>query len=219
MATYDLAAAEERFAWRMKVIRSFYGLTMQEMANLLGYRGAANINFMENYPLKNRPKFHFLVKLQQLFGISLDWLIGDNELPYTNVSIDTANRKLRDRLESLDLSFIPVRYPREATLQLLMKDMLENDDYTAISYEDQAVMTFLMQYFDYKLCQYYKDIEEGKQPESFLVLNDKNEITDRKHPEYISLLNQIHKSLGTTRDTSVLDDRWDLAIYGDRFYE
>lgn len=219
MATFDLDTAEDRFAWKMRVLRSFYGLTLKEMATLMNYKSPANITFLEKYPMHIKPTFHFLVKLQQLFGISIDWIIADTVYPYTESSLTDANYTLREKMESLDLPFIPLQYSKEATLQQLMKEILQDDCYTAISYVDQGVLTFLLRYFDMKLCQYYEECQKSKDAKSFLLVTDEGKLMDKKHPEYIPILYKINSILGKPRQVSVLDDRWDLEIYADVYYK
>lgn len=62
-----------RFSQRLKELRLKRGLTQQEIADLVHVNRVTYTNWEKG---KREPSFENLVKLADLFEVSLDWLFG-----------------------------------------------------------------------------------------------------------------------------------------------
>ena len=114
----------ELFANNIKNIREVHGLSMNDLASLMHFKSKGTIGQLETQ--KAQPSFDFLLKMNSIFAISLDWLIGLSNQPYTNGSLLNAeininkiiydNNKLEYSLKLLpnyytDLSEREKQYP------------------------------------------------------------------------------------------------------------
>ncbi|APX72890.1 helix-turn-helix domain-containing protein [Companilactobacillus allii] len=63
---------------RLKLLRQNLGLTQQEVANKIGV-SRASYSHMENG--RNEPDNETLIKLSNFFGVSTDYLLGNDETP------------------------------------------------------------------------------------------------------------------------------------------
>ncbi len=73
------------FAERFIVLKENYNLTYSDLASLLGVKNKANVNLWVKAQ-SSFPNEEMLVFISRIFGVSLDWLLG-------NVSIDTPYRE------------------------------------------------------------------------------------------------------------------------------
>lgn len=114
----------ELFANNIKNIREVHGLSMNDLASLMHFKSKGTIGQLETQ--KAQPSFDFLLKMNSIFAISIDWLIGLSNQPYTNGSLLNAeininkiiydNNKLEYSLKLLpnyytDLSEREKQYP------------------------------------------------------------------------------------------------------------
>lgn len=68
------------FSKRLKLLRKTYGLTLNTLVNILGYKHTGIISLFENN--KHVPSFDSLIQIANLFAVSLDWLFGYVDDPY-----------------------------------------------------------------------------------------------------------------------------------------
>ena len=114
----------ELFANNIKNIREVHGLSMNDLASLMHFKSKGTIGQLETQ--KAQPSFDFLLKMNSIFAISIDWLIGLSNQPYSNGSLLNAeininkiiydNNKLEYSLKLLpnyytDLSEREKQYP------------------------------------------------------------------------------------------------------------
>ena len=84
------------FSMRLKTLRESHALSMTELAELLFMKGRDAISKFETG--KSKPSMETAMTLSAYFGVSLDWLFGLSNTPYTNDSITSANRAAVERL-------------------------------------------------------------------------------------------------------------------------
>lgn len=64
--------AQNTFGWRLKVLRTYKGLTQEELAEMLGVTRYQ----IYNYESANRePKFETVIKIADIFNVSIDYLL------------------------------------------------------------------------------------------------------------------------------------------------
>lgn len=103
----------ELFANNIKNIREVHGLSMNELAILMHFKSKGTIGQLET--LKAQPSFDFLLKMNCIFSISIDWLIGLSNQPYTHGSLLNAENNIEkiisdnNKLE-LSLQLLPSYY-------------------------------------------------------------------------------------------------------------
>lgn len=76
MDTYNI------FAKRIKNIRTSHNLSMSGLAMIINVKSSSNISDWEKGTLF--PSLELSLKICRLFGISLDWLLGLSDEPYTD---------------------------------------------------------------------------------------------------------------------------------------
>lgn len=79
---------EKSFSQKIRILRHLYNLTLKEEAELLGLKSGGNITAMESG--KTKPSYETMVRIQALYGISVDWLMGYSDRPYNSITIEIA---------------------------------------------------------------------------------------------------------------------------------
>lgn len=212
MAIYDLTEADKKFSANFKTLRTFFHLTNREMAELLNYKSPSNINYFEKIPLTNRPSYQILVCIQELYGISIDWLFGLQTIPFTDETLTIAEKSLKKRLNSLSLDFTNKKFTTEQKLQNLLLDLITTNAFIHYVLSDRFVLLFLINYLDNELCKSYTEItinREEKYHRFKILENQKVEI--RKHPEFIQMLELFHQETETIHTSSILDPKWNFT--------
>ena len=69
----DMKPAMPVYALNLKYLRKKHGMTQQEMAGLLGYRGKQGYNAIETG--KAKPTIDILEKLADFFGVTIDQIV------------------------------------------------------------------------------------------------------------------------------------------------
>ena len=69
----------EKFHEKLKMLRKKKGLTQQEIADEIGINRGSYSNWEKG---KREPSFENLVKLADLFDVSLDWLFGREQMKF-----------------------------------------------------------------------------------------------------------------------------------------
>ena len=82
----------ELFANNIKNIREVHGLSMNDLASLMHFKSKGTIGQLETQ--KAQPSFDFLLKMNSIFAVSIDWLIGISNQPYTHGSLLNAENNI-----------------------------------------------------------------------------------------------------------------------------
>lgn len=70
------------FANRIKILRLSHELSVSQLAELLSLKSKGSISAFEAQ--RGFPSCEILIRISSLFAISLDWLTGRSNIPYTN---------------------------------------------------------------------------------------------------------------------------------------
>lgn len=70
------------FSKRLKELRLKHGLTQEELGRMLGVTGANCTRYEKGLA---QPKMATLIKMSQIFGVSIDYLLGNDELAAESV--------------------------------------------------------------------------------------------------------------------------------------
>jgi len=65
----------ERFGQKMLLLRKQRGMSLQNLANALGYTGTAYLSRVETG--QRQPSLELAIKLADLFGVTVDQLVRD----------------------------------------------------------------------------------------------------------------------------------------------
>lgn len=212
----DTDFVERSFSEKVKAIRLFYCLTFRETAKLLHYKSPANISFMEKVPMVNKPSFSLLIAMQQLYGLSLDWLMGMDAAPFTKASLESAESGLEDKLTGLSLDFPMNQFPTVSLLQQVMKEIVRDRQYCHLCDADRFVLLFLLQYLDWIFHEIYDGYHEGKKMKDYFYIDSTQELRLKKHREYIPALFQLKEGLKEKQVGSVLCASWNFLSYAHR---
>ncbi|UHA71957.1 helix-turn-helix domain-containing protein [Paenibacillus sp. 481] len=82
---------------RIAELREYKGWTQEELASMVGITRAALSHYEKN---RRKPDFETLTKLADLFGVSIDYLVGRTEK--TDLTLDPSVRDFADELELAD---------------------------------------------------------------------------------------------------------------------
>lgn len=89
MSDYTFRSFEEDnlhlFRGRFKMVRQGYRLTLAETADLLGLRSRSAISELENG--NKKLSLEAILQFTKVFGVSLDWLLGNTETRYLEVQL------------------------------------------------------------------------------------------------------------------------------------
>jgi transcriptional regulator with XRE-family HTH domain len=66
----------QRFGEKLRTLRKRQGMTLEEVASLLGYSAHAHISVLENG--KKQPTAALVLKVARLFGVTTDQLLRDD---------------------------------------------------------------------------------------------------------------------------------------------
>lgn len=114
------------FAKNLKILRESHNLSMTELAELLFIKTSAGINQFESG--RSNPSLETAISIATLFGVSLEWLTGMANEPYTVASIAAANVAKSERLQRVDpddnISTMILKLSRDARIkpQILLKE-------------------------------------------------------------------------------------------------
>lgn len=211
MPDYTFDHADLNFSCKFKAVRSFHQLTTRELAALLNYKSASNIAFLEKYPMSSKPTFQLLVSMNQLFGLSIDWLLGLSEIPYTEESVRQAEIAQDERL-IVDSLVIPADSDAPENIMSSIKEGIfpRKVIQEKLVLRDRFTLIFLLNYISYALEQYYVQNHSGilkkklqglaeilgfKNSSSLMTNPDGVTNTLKKHPEFASAFLQFVDTL------------------------
>lgn len=73
---------------RLKELRQRCGLSMKEAAEKIGIPYTTYVNYEKSL---REPNSEMLLKLAAFFGVTIDYLLGRTDTPYSYSSIDTSD--------------------------------------------------------------------------------------------------------------------------------
>ncbi|MSS81255.1 helix-turn-helix transcriptional regulator [Acidaminococcus fermentans] len=86
ISLYDGSLFSDRFI----LLRKLYKITQKDLAMLLRYKSRSNIADLESG--RARPSFEVLLRIHHFYGVSIDWLMGISDTPYSEESISRAEK-------------------------------------------------------------------------------------------------------------------------------
>ena len=145
---------ENFFKIRLKELRESHNVTMTELADILGMTSSAAISQFETG--KSLPSYFTLLKIALFFGVSLEWLTGMSDIPYTEASITAAKKHLASRINTLNAERIikdtiaqwQDNQPIEYTSSDYDLRVGEQADISNLTHEEQNKYVFAVQHPD-----------------------------------------------------------------------
>nr|WP_308612400.1 helix-turn-helix transcriptional regulator [uncultured Dialister sp.] len=167
---------QNSFSQKIRMLRQLYCLTLKEEAELLGLKSGGNITAMESG--KTKPSYDTMVKIQALYGISIDWIMGFSDMPYNSITIEIALVQIKKKV---------IKMIKEGTIYPDFIVTLE-DYYNAIdklTIENQFNLILLQNYIIHDQKIGYENNKKLK------TMNNKVILTLGKHKEYYENLDKI----------------------------
>ena len=87
----------ESFSIKLKILRNSYDLSLAELAGLLSLNTRASLYDWENK--RSFPAMENLISLANIFGISLEWLLGRSKDVYTEDSLRSGEIALYTQID------------------------------------------------------------------------------------------------------------------------
>lgn len=94
-----------------KLIRTAYGLTLSDVADLLNIKSKATIFRIEEN--RNSLSVELLNKFSRVFSVSFDWLFGVSQNPYIDSYIEKNERDLLFIIKTLSLNSLSCKVLNE----------------------------------------------------------------------------------------------------------
>ena len=88
------------FSKRFKLVRTTYKFTIIEFASTFEIVSKATVGAWEKETII--PSADVLADLSSFFGISLDWFSGFSDVPYTEASIENAEKYAMNKIFEID---------------------------------------------------------------------------------------------------------------------
>lgn len=101
-------AVTQLLARRLREARHSAGLTLQEVANECGVAGKATVSRWENESSPRRPEDSTLIRLANLYGVSLDFLFGQPHADPESPALRAVRAEIRRQLSLESLRSLPV---------------------------------------------------------------------------------------------------------------
>lgn len=86
---------------RIKECREKMGYSQTDLANLLGIN-RANVGMWESF--KNRPKIEDIIRLSNIFMVSVDFLLGLDKSNHSYNSLDSSDKEVLEIFRKLDVT-------------------------------------------------------------------------------------------------------------------
>ena len=161
---------------KIRMLRQLYDLTLKEEAELLGLKSGGNITAMESG--KTKPSYETMVKIQALYGISIDWIMGYSDIPYNSITIEIALEQIRNKV---------IKMIKEGTIYpdfiVTLEDYYHSIDKLTI--ENQFNLILLQNYIIHDQKIGYENNKKLK------TINNKLMLSLGKHKEYYENLDKI----------------------------
>lgn len=167
---------QNSFNKKIRMLRQLYDLTLKEEAELLGLKSGGNITAMESG--KTKPSYETMVKIQALYGISIDWIMGYSDIPYNLITIEIALEQIRKKV---------IKMIKEGTIYpdfiVTLEDYYHSIDKLTI--ENQFNLILLQNYIIHDQKIGYENNKKLK------TINNKVMLSLGKHKEYYENLDKI----------------------------
>lgn len=167
---------QNSFSKKIRMLRQLYDLTLKEEAELLGLKSGGNITAMESG--KTKPSYETMVKIQALYGISIDWIMGYSDIPYNSITIEIALEQIRKKV---------IKMIKEGTIYpdfiVTLEDYYHFIDKLTI--ENQFNLILLQNYIIHDQKIGYENNKKLK------TINNKVMLSLGKHKEYYENLDKI----------------------------
>lgn len=167
---------QNSFNKKIRMLRQLYNLTLKEEAELLGLKSGGNITAMESG--KTKPSYETMVKIQALYGISIDWIMGYSDIPYNSITIEIALEQIRKKV---------IKMIKEGTIYpdfiVTLEDYYHSIDKLTI--ENQFNLILLQNYIIHDQKIGYENNKKLK------TINNKVMLSLGKHKEYYENLDKI----------------------------
>lgn len=167
---------QNSFSKKIRMLRQLYDLTLKEEAELLGLKSGGNITAMESG--KTKPSYETMVKIQALYGISIDWIMGYSDIPYNSITIEIALEQIRKKV---------IKMIKEGTIYpdfiVTLEDYYHSIDKLTI--ENQFNLILLQNYIIHDQKIGYENNKKLK------TINNKVMLSLGKHKEYYESLDKI----------------------------
>ena len=167
---------QNNFNKKIRMLRQLYDLTLKEEAELLGLKSGGNITAMESG--KTKPSYETMVKIQALYGISIDWIMGYSDIPYNSITIEIALEQIRKKV---------IKMIKEGTIYpdfiVTLEDYYHSIDKLTI--ENQFNLILLQNYIIHDQKIGYENNKKLK------TINNKVMLSLGKHKEYYENLDKI----------------------------
>lgn len=240
MAEYSTKTSELSFSKKFKALREFYNLSYRDMAGLLNYKSSGNIAYFEKVPMTNKPSYQILISLAQIYGISIDWMIGLSDVPYTEATVKAAEIEQASRFVVNPEVINQNAKSLESIISFLKDSLFPNAIITQrLQLADRFILLFLVNYLAGYVERYYvnhegwKDSKNQQNLKNLIGLDPKMKAKQiKKHPDYLpaflTLAAAVKPRLGIPYeeygiippeetsgriDHCILDNRWDLLAY------
>lgn len=89
------------FGEKIKILRVTYGLSMKNIADLLGYKNSGTISQIEAGIIT--PSYANLIQFANFYGVHLDWLIGRSYIIYTDESLEFSEKSFKEQIDDLKI--------------------------------------------------------------------------------------------------------------------
>jgi len=87
------------FKERLKHLQTTYHLSLSELGECIGVQKTAVALYESG---KNMPSFETLINIANLFGVTIDWLVGRSDIPYTEDSVKASENFMAERKREFD---------------------------------------------------------------------------------------------------------------------
>lgn len=243
MPEYSYNTSDYHFSQKFSLLRNFYQISFKDLSALMNYKSKGNLTNFEKFPMPTKPSYQALVNLQQIFGISLDWMLGSSKLPYTEetvrqAEIEQAQRFVYDKDRTKMVPDTP-----ESMIDFLKTDLLPNQVIQKkLHLSDRFVLLYLLNYLSVYFVQYYVEHHDNQIQKKFHSMKEKMTGKSllapdsiKRHPDYMPAFLQLREAtkspLGIPYslyhlhnvlpgqdkmerlDHPVLDERWDFIKY------
>lgn len=88
------------FATRLTTLRNAYDVSMNELTSFLFLKNISSVAAYESS--KSYPSYEVLLQIALFYGVSVDWLVGISNTPYTDESIAAGYKAAVERQNRID---------------------------------------------------------------------------------------------------------------------